>query len=290
MAVSDLISEWTGYSDGALEQLAVTMDLYMGKQCLLTIPSTSCKKKETQATSSHWNFLLTLDSNLTVELNGEPLQSGNGNLYVIPPQTAYKKIQHQTTSCYYSLLVERTWMEHCAQQVLGVKLPSTWRCESSQNASLRFLLRKFMEIASRQNASPEMFSAVEMLLLDALLGSPVPTGFVGQSVVYPESLALVIEKIHHRRGMDLKVADLAHLAAMSERTFLRKFREITGMSPKQYILSHRMTLARMAMDQDPGKSLAQVAQEHGFYNLPHFSRLFSRFFGFAPKNAKNASD
>ncbi|HSQ40934.1 MAG TPA: helix-turn-helix domain-containing protein [Fibrobacteraceae bacterium] len=150
-----------------------------------------------------------------------------------------------------------------------------------------------MEKSSKESVSADFSSAIELMLLDDLLCPLCSDGTEKRaaSYVYPESMAEVIEKIQRDCcSVDLNVANLARRSAMSERTFLRKFRQATGMSPKHYILSYRMARARVAIDQDPGKPLAQIALDCGFYNLSHFSRLFSQFYGYVPKNAKTTTD
>jgi AraC family transcriptional regulator, transcriptional activator FtrA len=63
-----------------------------------------------------------------------------------------------------------------------------------------------------------------------------------------DSLAGLLDKIHKRLGDPWRVADLARHAAMSERTFMRRFRSVTGMSPADWITQARVDRARELLE------------------------------------------
>jgi AraC family transcriptional activator FtrA len=63
-----------------------------------------------------------------------------------------------------------------------------------------------------------------------------------------ESLAALLDKIRKRLAEPWRVADLARRAAMSERTFMRRFRAITGSSPADWITRARVDRARELLE------------------------------------------
>jgi AraC family transcriptional regulator, transcriptional activator FtrA len=63
-----------------------------------------------------------------------------------------------------------------------------------------------------------------------------------------DSLAGLLDKIRKRLGDSWRVADLARHAAMSERTFMRRFRSVTGMSPTDWITQARVDRARELLE------------------------------------------
>ena len=77
------------------------------------------------------------------------------------------------------------------------------------------------------------------------------------------------------------VADLAKLTRLSESHFSRAFRISCGMSPKQYILKHRIEAAKSLL-LETDVSISEVALNCGFCDQAHFTRVFHTMTGEAP--------
>ena len=76
----------------------------------------------------------------------------------------------------------------------------------------------------------------------------------------------------------LTVTALAARAAMSERTFARKFKDDTGMTPAAYVEAARVQAARVELEQsDTG--IEQIAFKTGFQNAERMRRAFQRHVG-----------
>ncbi len=77
-----------------------------------------------------------------------------------------------------------------------------------------------------------------------------------------------------------QVADLFGISIYS---FSRLFKEATGCGFKEYLITKKMELARekiLTTDQN----LNQIAEEVGFLNAEHFSKMFKNYFGVAPSH------
>ena len=61
-------------------------------------------------------------------------------------------------------------------------------------------------------------------------------------------LSALLDKIRRRLGEPLRIGELARLAAMSERTFMRRFRATTGLSPADWITRARVDRARELLE------------------------------------------
>jgi len=77
------------------------------------------------------------------------------------------------------------------------------------------------------------------------------------------------------------VAHLAAVAAMSERTFLRRFRERLGTNPKAWLLAERIGRAQELLETESA-SLQDVATSVGFQSVETFRAAFRREVGVAP--------
>jgi AraC family transcriptional activator FtrA len=96
-----------------------------------------------------------------------------------------------------------------------------------------------------------------------------------------DDLAPVLEWAISHAGAPLSVKQLAAKALMSERTFLRRFSETTGMTPKAWLLQTRMTLARDLLESSQ-LSNEQIAERCGFASAESFRAAFRKTVGLAP--------
>ncbi len=81
-------------------------------------------------------------------------------------------------------------------------------------------------------------------------------------------------------GERITVEELAGYVHMSQYHFLRKFKELTGMTVHTFITNKR--LIRASRDIRAGKSIALVWQQAGFSDYSSFLRNFRKVFGTAP--------
>jgi transcriptional regulator GlxA family with amidase domain len=85
---------------------------------------------------------------------------------------------------------------------------------------------------------------------------------------------------------DLHVAALSRIAGMSERDFVRKFRQDTGRTPGEYVLSARLEAACRVLA-DTGLSLKAVAQRCGFGSVAAMRRAFMLHVGVRPRQYRD---
>lgn len=76
----------------------------------------------------------------------------------------------------------------------------------------------------------------------------------------------------------LTVTALAAKAAMSERTFARKFKDETGMTPAQYVEAARIQAARVELEQST-IGIEQIALHTGFQSGERMRRAFQKHVG-----------
>lgn len=78
----------------------------------------------------------------------------------------------------------------------------------------------------------------------------------------------------------IMVDELAQLVHMSKYHFLRKFKDLTGVTVHAFIVNKRLIRAVEGLRN--GKSITQVYQESGFSDYSSFLRNFKRTFGVSP--------
>lgn len=91
-----------------------------------------------------------------------------------------------------------------------------------------------------------------------------------------------IEEIRTHYRSSLSVPELADLIGMSESTFHRHFKSITGTTPLQYQKSLRLLEARRLISVG-GLQVSNAAYEVGYVSPTQFSREYAREFGVSPR-------
>jgi len=89
----------------------------------------------------------------------------------------------------------------------------------------------------------------------------------------PRILNRIREKIEANLDADLSLQSLAEESGYSRAHFLRLFREATGVTPHQYVLSLRLKRAQDQLRQK-GPSIVDVAASCGFSSQSHMTSLF----------------
>jgi AraC family transcriptional regulator, transcriptional activator FtrA len=94
-------------------------------------------------------------------------------------------------------------------------------------------------------------------------------------------LSGLLDWARQRLEAPLAVSELAQRAAMSERTFLRRFREATGLTPKAWLQHERMIRAR-ALLEGSRQTVEWIAEQCGFRTVESFRIAFRSSVGLAP--------
>jgi AraC family transcriptional regulator len=98
-------------------------------------------------------------------------------------------------------------------------------------------------------------------------------------------ISVIDAYIERHIGQAITVAQLAGSVFLGESQFYALFKEQTGLTPHQYVLSKRIDVAKRLMDQG-GYNLGQVAEFTGFSGQSTFTHSFTRLLGISPSQYK----
>lgn len=90
----------------------------------------------------------------------------------------------------------------------------------------------------------------------------------------------LLRYINHNLTEDLSIETLARKYYLSKYHMMRKFKEETGYTIHNYIISKRLLLARTKISE--GIPILKAAQLSGFSDYTTFSRAYKKQFGIAP--------
>lgn len=91
-------------------------------------------------------------------------------------------------------------------------------------------------------------------------------------MVYRTHLMRAITFIKQNLKNDISLADCAREAGYSEYHFIRVFKEVTGLTPADYIRKRRLT--EIIKHMRPDVPLSEIAFEYGFNSKENFTRAF----------------
>lgn len=77
------------------------------------------------------------------------------------------------------------------------------------------------------------------------------------------------------------ISDIAKRGGMSTRTLFRRFRDVVGMTPQDFIIHERLAVARSLLERDQ-LPLIRIAEGVGFHSLDTFRHHFKRVVGQTP--------
>ncbi|MEO5559872.1 MAG: transcriptional regulator FtrA [Dokdonella sp.] len=96
-------------------------------------------------------------------------------------------------------------------------------------------------------------------------------------------LSVLLDRLRARPHESVSVAELASSVAMSERTFLRRFRETTGTTPADWLISTRVERARELLETST-LPIEAIAAGSGFGSAVTLRHHFRRKLGVSPRD------
>ncbi len=81
---------------------------------------------------------------------------------------------------------------------------------------------------------------------------------------------------------NIPISEVHNELFMSERTFQRKFKQVVGVTPKQWSIILRFHHSKNSLSKKESKVFADVVHGYGFTDQSHFIKLFRRYTGKTP--------
>jgi len=94
-------------------------------------------------------------------------------------------------------------------------------------------------------------------------------------------LSVALERVHKCIHRPIRISEIARWAAMSERTFIRKFRAATGTTPGEWIIHERIRLAKDLLERSD-LAIDQVATRSGLGTAMTMRHHFRKRVGLSP--------
>ena len=167
---------------------------------------------------------------------------------------------------------------------------SSWRISSEQfylfnSLPLASATNNLMRIAMEDNMNKDIMADLalkELLvrLMQTQAGKLIENDY--HKLKTSSRLAFIIDYIKNNLHQKLSADELAKLAFVSKSNFFKLFKFELGISPNEYILKQRISLAKKLLKEN--QSIKEVAFATGFSDANHLIKTFKTFEGITPKN------
>jgi AraC-like DNA-binding protein len=138
------------------------------------------------------------------------------------------------------------------------------------------------------NGMPRWYLCTKIPLFDAngtvtgLAGILRPFDHAGDAPEEYRRLTPSLEYVIANYGRSIACGDMADRAGLSVSQLQREFRRLFNITPGDYILYTRLTMARRRLEQTT-EPIGKIAAECGFYDQAHFTRAFRKHAGLPPQ-------
>lgn len=231
----------------------------------------------TSSKSRHDFYLIyVIGGNMPVCLQNETQTLYPGNYIIIEPETAYTQIFSEKNIAYY-------WIHFTGRDVYRIlkdlNITTNVVHKSEINESIENCFKKiFKEFVIRDSCFIPMTAS---LLIETLT-------YLSRSSSSPSLLPInSIKYIYDNYNKDISLEKLAAMENLSTSRFRTVFKNHTGESPLEFIITLRINTACHYL-KNSSMSVEEISNIVGYTNPFYFSRLFKRKIGKSPKQYSKA--
>ena len=116
----------------------------------------------------------------------------------------------------------------------------------------------------------------------------VPSERRGPNGLGSTTLRRLFDYVEDHLAEQIRLRDLAAIAGMSTFQLVRRFKDVTGLPPHQYVTRRKIERAKQLLS-EPDSSVLEVALACGFASPSHFAQAFRLVTGITPRGYRSAS-
>ena len=227
-------------------------------------------------------FYYLQEGSLSITIDGVSYTAKPGDWFFIPAGAMHS----------YSNLpgvgMKKYWMHFDIYPTVNLlaSLQVARRVNAANDSRVRGLFEEFGRLCGSTDLCDRL--RVKAIILN-LLAEYIRLADRNTQVVWEErdeDMRNVLSYIQENFRRNLTTQELAAVCHMHPTHFIRAFKLKMAQTPHQYLADVRMEYARQLLDRSD-RSIVEIAEEAGFYDLPHFSRTFKRYFSMTPTQYRN---
>jgi AraC-like DNA-binding protein len=231
-------------------------------------------------THTFWEILFLCKGSLMNTLNKEQREMHKYDVALIQPTSIHKmKPLTDTKVEYYNITIEASFFEEFCNRIYEGLID-----ELSSATNLCITLsahrhKKLMDLISFASSTTNKENAAKYynIVLSYLLPEFIPFDETQTLSVVEKALKMMSNPSY----MSLTIKDIAKDLGYTPEHLTRLFKKENAGSPSQVFLGLKMSHAKLLLMQTD-LSVAEIAKTIGMESLPHFYRIFKKFFGTTP--------
>ncbi len=153
--------------------------------------------------------------------------------------------------------------------------------DCSRTPEIHKLFLKMNSVWSHRDKSAYVESMSYFYKIISLLNKTNSNCYLSESKYRLISDSIEYLQLHYLEP-DFNCAALAEMSGISFSYYKKLFRQRFSVTPKQYILTHRLQYARNLLESS-SHSVTDIAEICGYSNIYYFSQAFKNEFGVSPK-------
>ncbi len=285
-----------------LRTLVENRSVYKLQHCEMNIFETSQKSEQVQLTFNSLVFTAMFRGKKVMHLKGMQAFDYLPGESVIVPENETMVIDFpeadtsHPTQCM-ALAIEKQKIQETLQilnsQYTRAEDKDEWKIDASQlhlvnSKELTTVIDRLVTVSKEDNKAKDIFANFMLQeLLIRLMQTQARTLLLGNyaNLANSHRFAYVINYIKQHLHEPVTIAQLAAKACMSKPTFFRSFKRELGMSPVEFIMAERISLAKKLLA-DTSQSISDVVYRSGFNNPSYFSQLFKKYERLSPREYK----
>jgi len=172
----------------------------------------------------------------------------------------------------------------------GKKIPALKIFDQNKKQDADKLIRKIIaEFSNHFDMSFKQLSEYLVDFLHILCSEPFTIDEKKFELIktHTEAINDSIKYMALHYGDKISTSDLCRIAAMSQCSYIRKFKALTKLSPMSFLTKVRASEARLLLI-TTNMSIGQIAQRVGFYDKSRLIHVFNEIYGTSPMSFKNA--
>lgn len=148
------------------------------------------------------------------------------------------------------------------------------------------MVQEMLYLTEHEEFSPFHLIGHLYLFFDAMLQSITPEANTSQKRLQDYYIHEALTYIEQNFQNDITVEDIAKICGLNRSYFGKIFKDSTGKTPQQFLLTYRMIKATELLKLTK-LSIGDISNAVGYTNQLHFSRAFKNVYGIPPRKWRN---
>ena len=236
-------------------------------------------------------------------VNNATFYIASGDVFIMPPKISHGYTFSSETYSIFHLLFHKEFFrkyEAYLNKLVGYQIlfnidpmirnqenliNSFLHINISQNYNLTRILNELALLESEQKNNTEQKKEHLALYVIAKICDMIEDekSSYKDEKRYLFDLLKSVEYIHTNYGEKIELQTLYTISCMSRSSYIRYFKQLFGCPPIDYIQNYRLSQAK-SMLKHTSNSLTSIANDCGFCDSAHFSRLFKQKYQIAPSH------